>query len=763
MSTFMAARSHKISAEHLQRNAYVYVRQSSSWQVENNLESQRRQYRFADWATELGWSATQVVVLDEDQAKSGALAGTRSGCGKLVTAVAGEQVGIVLSLELSRLARNSPDWHQLLYLCRWTNTLLGDEHGIYNPADTNDRLLLGMRGQFNEIELETSIHRMVEARWCKAERGEYLTIPVAGYDIDDLGQMVMTSDTSVANAIHTVFEKFDELGSGRQVFVWWRDNQMKFPVRRMYPRGHPVVWAAPRYKMILDVLNHPVYAGVYVFGRSKTVCEIDPQDPRQIAVKKRRAREEHPRVLIRDHHQAYISYEKYLQNRERIRGNVQMKPSDGEARSGPAREGAALLQGLVRCGRCGRRMHVSYGGGRPSPKVKRILQYRCGRMRTDQAGQDCQLVGRRQIEKLVVDAFLEVIGPAGVEAALRAQEQIERERESVARHWGLQVEKAEYEAERAARQYDAAEPENRVVVRELERRWNQRLEELEAVRAQAEAARHKQRPLSEQELRRTRQLAHDLGAVWEAESTTDRDRKRLLRCIIEEVQVRGEEKSYEVRIVWKGGAMTELSCMRHRRGDHQWNRTPEETVELVTKLIEEFDDAQIARILNKQGRRTGAGVPFTKAGVIRLRFNHGIAAPQRQQASDPREGPFTADQAAAELGVAMCTIHRWLREGVLPGRQTTPGAPWRIVLTDELRRRLTGGDAPAGWVGLNEAARRLGLSQSQVAHLVNRAELPAVRTTVGKRTCWKIDVSQATCGRQDDLFDQMRNGKTKEA
>jgi excisionase family DNA binding protein len=363
------------------------------------------------------------------------------------------------------------------------------------------------------------------------------------------------------------------------------------------------------------------------------------------------------------------------------------------------------------------------------------------------------LVGGKRIEAAVVATFLEVTRTAGEEAASLADEQLRSEIAAAQRSWQLQIEKAEYEAARAERQYIAVEPENRTVARELERRWEQRLAELEAVRTRAAGALQPRRALSEEELLRVQELGRDLEQLWGAETTTTRDRKRLLRCLSEEVQLRPETKRYLVRIVWKGGAVTERQVVRFAAGG-QAHATPADTIELVRKLALEFDDAQIARILNRQGRRSGNDLAFTKGAVTSLRGKNRIPVATKPQARDEREGPFTLDQAARELDVAVGTVQTWLHEGLLVGQQTVPGAPWRIVLTDEVRRRLAGGDAPAGWVGLSEAARRLGLGKSTVAYLVKRGQLKAMRTKVGKRECWRIDVSSATCGRQSELFDK---------
>jgi DNA invertase Pin-like site-specific DNA recombinase len=747
--------SAKITADHLARLAYVYVRQSSPRQVQEHRESRRRQYELVEWALEQGWSREATVVIDEDQGKSSATAKTRTGFARLLAAVAGAQAGIVIALEVTRLARNSPDWHHLIYLCRFTGTLIADEHTVYDPALSCDRRVLGIRGQMGELELESSIERMVSARWHKAERGELITIPPPGYEVDELGELAMTGDEALAHAIGTVFEKFAELGSARQVFLWWQRQGLKYPVRRIELRSHPVVWLAPSYGMVLRTLHNPIYAGAYVFGKSETVRGLGGEDTQTIEVR-RIKRSEWP-VLIRDHHRAYISFEQFLENQARMHNNTLMRDIEqGESR-GPAREGPALLQGLAVCARCGRRMHMSYGGHRS----QRVYPYRCSGARSQRGGTDCQLVGGKRIDQMVVAVFLEATQPCAHEAAHQANAEARRQGERVRLYWTHQIEKAQYEAQRAERQYMAVEPENRVVARTLERRWNEQLEVLERVKREAEQALQAPTLLSDEELEKIYLLGADLSAVWAAPTTTHRDRKRLLRCLIEEVQLRTEEGYHGVRIVWKGGAVTEREVVRGKPGWAQ--RTAEDTVALVRELAQHFDDAQIARILNKQGRRSGLGNPFTQQSVTSLRGKHHIAKCAKAIAKDPLEGPFTADEAARELGVTMGTVHRWLREGILAGEQLTPGAPWRIVLTAEARQRLSGGEAPEGWVGLSEAARRLGLSKSHVAYLVKTGKLNAVQTTVGKRRCWRIDINSATCGKQEGLFDPMSNAHREEA
>jgi DNA invertase Pin-like site-specific DNA recombinase/uncharacterized protein YndB with AHSA1/START domain len=741
----------KIRPEHRGHLAYVYIRQSSLRQVENNRESTRMQYQVALWLEEVGWPKERIVVIDEDLGKSGATPHTRSGFADLVAAVATGDVGIVAGTEVSRLARNSPEWANLMFLCRFTNTLIADETGVYDPTRSSDRLILGIRGQIAEIELETSIHRMTEARHNKARRGELVGIVPAGYERDELGRLVITSDQAVSNAIRNVFSKFDELGSARQVYAWWKSQGLQFPVRRKELRTHPVVWVVARYSMFGRVLRHPIFAGVYVYGAVETTREVAQRgsQPRLLV---RRIKRKVPAVLIKEHHEGYISFEKFMANQERLRGNRTMeRHQSDESSQGPVREGRALLQGLARCGYCGRRMFVAYGGRRPNWK-RGSLQYLCMAESREDRGTYCQYAAGTRIDQAVVALFLEATAPAGIEAAIEAESQARSAAATIEQTWRLQIEKAEYEAQRAQRQYQAVEPENRVVARELERRWNACLVDLEKTRAQAQERVETLRPLTEAEVAKARGLGDQLGEVWRAATTTDHDRKRLLRCLIEEVQLRTEEKKYQVRVIWKGGKVTDREIPRLPKGAER--ATPEETVTLVGRLAAEFDDTQVARILNKQKRRSALGRSFTQEAVRCIRRAHDIPKCPPKVARDPREGPFTADEAAAELGVSMSTVHRWLREGVLAGAQATLGAPWRILLSEETRTRLSAGDAPKDWVGLTEAARRLGLSKPRVVYLVKTGKLKAARTKVGSRQCWRIDVSSTDLGRQVGLFDQ---------
>jgi len=747
MNTTMSDPTGKVGPKHQCRQVWIYVRQSTMFQVENHTESRRRQYALVERARAMGWSENQVVVVDDDQGVSGSTPDDRAGFRRMMSAVGRGEVGLVMGVEISRFARNSPDWYLLMYLCRFTDTLIADEQSVYDPGVNTDRLVLGLRGQMSEAEVDTMVQRMATARRNKAERGELVGILPAGYELDELGRIVLASDERVATTIRAVFTKLDELGSIRAVAMWMRDRSMLYPVRRKEQRGHPVVWVDPTPARVRRTVKHPIYAGAYVFGRTESIRVVEEGADERPRVKVRqRVRKEWP-VLLREHHEGYISYEEH----ERIMNRLAERSATrahGQEHRGAEREGPALLQGLVRCGQCGRSMYVQYGGRRGGASPRRTITYVC---RGNEGRGMCQSAGGRRIDEFVEREFFAATRPAGIDAIAYAEEAARKEAKQMQASWKLRVEHTEYEARLAQRRYEAVDPDNRVVARELERRWNDRLVELEDIRTRAKASDKTHPALTVDEIDRARRLGADLERLWDEPTTTPVDKKRMLRTVIEEVQVRTAEEEIKLRVVWKGGACTDLELQRHpARPVHA---TPEDTVEMIRKLALELGDAQIARVLSKQGRRGLMGRPYSQEAVRCLRRKNSIARYESPAARDPHEGPFTADEAAVELGVTSSTVHRWLRDGVLPGKQVAAGAPWRIVLTDALRHRLAGGDAPEGWVGLGAAAKRLGLTRSHVAYLVKTGKLPAVRTQVGKRKCWRIDVSGVEGTVQSTLFD----------
>ncbi|MBV9796530.1 MAG: recombinase family protein [Solirubrobacterales bacterium] len=725
----------KITEQHRHRRAIVYVRQSSPGQVQNNHESRALQYALRNRAIELGWPVESVAVVDEDLARSASSTNGRLGFKDLVAEVGLGRVGLILGIEVSRLARNNADWYQLLDLCPLTGTLVADSDGIYCPGNFNDRMLLGLKGTLAEAELHLIRARLDGGLRHKAARGELeLSLPV-GLDRDEDGRIVLSADEQVRHAIGRVFELWRRLGSARQVVICLRDEGQRLPRRTVGERR--VRWMPASYGAVHAFLINPAYAGAFVFGRTAQRRQLDEQG------RVRRRTVELPierwSVCLPEHHPGYVSWQEYLATRERLRRNV--RPS-GEG-GGAVREGQALLQGILRCGRCGRRMQVAYSG-----RAGRSPRYACVRaFHHHGAERACQSLGGQRLDDAVSAAFLEAVTPAGVRACAEAVGELERQHEERLRGQRLAVERAEFEARRAQRQFDACEPENRLVARTLERAWEQALSRLEGERRKlADLEARRPEPLTQGERQALARLARDLPKLWSAATTTPRDRKELLRTLVSEVVVTIKQppRRGEVEIIWEGGACTELQVPLIRRGGER-RRTSENTVALIRRLAAHTADQQIAAILNKQGRRTGTGLPFNQPRVKHVRQQHGIpAAPP----ADPDSGLVTIEQAAAELGVSNATVYRWLHAGLLPGEQTTPHAPWRIRLTHELRSRFVP-DVPDGYLPLDQAAKALGCARQTVLHKVQRGELDAVQVVSGRRKGLRIKVTGPTVG----LFD----------
>ena len=723
----------KVTEQHRRRRAVVYVRQSTLHQVERNVESSARQYALRERAIELGWPAESVLVVDEDTGRSGASMEGRIGFKELVAEVGLGHVGLVLALEVSRFARSSADWHQLLDLCALTGTLIADADGMYSPADFNDRLLLGLKGTMSEAELHLIRARLDGGLRNKAERGELrLALPV-GLDRDEEERIVLCSDEQVRHAIERVFTLWRRVGSARQVVMELIDEDQKLPRRTVGQRR--IRWARPSYGAVHDFLTNPAYAGAFVFGRKRREKTVD-RDGR-VRVRDVEVPLEEWSVCLPEHHPGYVTWNDYLQTRERLRANVRPRGEGG----GAAREGGALLQGLVRCGQCGRRMQVGYAG--TGGKVRRYLCVRGHVLHhTDTS---CQSLGGGRLEKAVVDAFLEAVTPAGVAATAGAIRELEDQHEQLLAGQRLALERAEYESERAERQFDACEPENRLVARTLERKLEDTLAQVERERGKLIALEQaRPEPLTDSERVALAGIARDLPRLWAAATTSDRDRKLLLRTLIHEivVTVNAPHRQATAEIWWEGGARTEATVKLNARGPDRY-RLEEDTVELIRRLAEHHPDEQIAAILNRQGRRTGKDLPFTRPRVQAARFRAGIpAAPP----PDPSSDLVTIQQAAAELGVTVFTIRRWLQQGLLPGEQITPNAPWRIRLTDEVRARFVP-DVPDGFVALNDAAKLLGCARQTVLHKVQRGELRAIQVTNGRRKGLRIEVPAGSLDR----------------
>ncbi len=722
----------KVTEQHRRLRAIVYVRQSSPGQVQANHESRALQYALRDRAVELGWPAETVSVVDDDLARSGSSTDGRLGFKELVAEVGLGRVGLILGTEVSRLARNNADWYQLLDLCTLTGTLVADSDGIYCPGNFNDRMLLGLKGTLAEAELHLIRARLDGGLRNKAARGELeLSLPV-GLDRGEDGRIALAADEQVRHAIGRVFELWRRLGSCRQVVICLRDQGQRLPRRTVGQRR--VRWMPASYGAVHAFLTNPAYAGAFVFGRTSQRRELDEQG------RMRRRTVEVPieqwSVCLPEHHPGYVSWQEYLATRERLRRNMRACGEGG----GAAREGLALLQGILRCGRCGRRMQIAYSG-----REGRSPRYVCVRaFHHHGAEHACQSLGGLRLDSAVAAAFLDAVTPAGVRACTEAVGELERQHEERLRGHRLAVERAEFEAGRAQRQFDACEPENRLVARTLERAWEQALSQLEAERRKlAELETRRPEPLTQAERQALTRLAQDLPRLWNAPTTTPRDRKELLRTLVSEVVVtiNQEPRRAEVEIIWEGGVRSQLQVPLIRRGAER-NRTNEDTIELIRRLAAHTADQQIAAILNKQGRQTGTGLPFNQSRVKYVRQQHRIpAAPP----PDPDGGLVTIEQAANQLGVSNATVYRWLQAGLLPGEQTTPHAPWRIRLTNELRARFVP-EVPDGYLPLDEAAKRLGCARQTVLHKVQRGELDAVQVVNGRRKGLRIKVTGPDAG-----------------
>ena len=625
------------------------IRQSTLDQVQHNLESQRRQYALADRARSLGWK--EVSVIDDDLGRSGGGA-HRPGFERLLAVLCEGGVGAVLCIEASRLARNGRDWHTLLEFCRLVDTLIIDEDGVYDARQTNDRLLLGMKGTLSEMELSTLRQRSYEALMQKARRGELLSTVPVGYVRTSDDRVEMDPDRRARKAVELVFRKFRQFGSIRQVLMWLRQEAIELPAIVYSAHGRAVLWKLPVYNVVHHILTNPIYGGAYVFGRTKTITRIEQGRKRSVAGF--RLPQDQWQILIPHHHEGYIDWDEYQANQRQILHNAAMK---GSMVRGPARNGGALLAGLVRCGHCGRKFHVTYGG------VYGIcLRYACQGAMINHGTGRCISFGGLTAERLVAQELLRRLEPLGVQAALEAiDRQIRSNDERVAQK-ELALEQARFEVKRARRQYDAVDPDNRLVAAELEGRWNEALkhhnvleEELRALRAS------RPEDLSDSTRRTLLQLGEDLPALWQHPSSSQQLKKRIVRTLLNEIVVRREGDKICMALHWQGGDHTELEFMKNKLGHHRY-RTPDNVVQLIRELARVLPDHGIVSTLNRLGLRTGRGHTWTEGRLRIFRHDH---------------------------------VRRLISSKVLAAHQACKGAPWIIKRIDvEKLAAATSTDGP---------------------------------------------------------------------
>ncbi|MGH9445432.1 MAG: recombinase family protein [Terriglobia bacterium] len=669
----------KLTVDRVRRRAIVYIRQSSPDQVLHHQESTRRQYSLVDQAHALGFE--NVVVIDEDLGRTGSGLVERPGFQRLVAEVCSGEVGAVLCIEASRLARNGRDWHYLIEMCGMVNAVVIDPDGVYDPNLTNDRLLLGLKGTMSEFELSLLRQRSLEARRQKARRGEMqFPLPV-GFRWSANGPIEKDPDQRVQQAIELAFRKMTERGSVRQVLIWFRQQHLGLPVSCREGGESAVVWKAPVYRHLWVMLTHPLYAGAYAYGRRDVRVEIVEGRARK-SKGHMKPRSEWT-VLIRDHHPGYISWEQYERNQAMIAANAHMK-SDGQPKAG--RGGRSLLCGLLRCRRCGHMLHTRYScrGGAILPR------YECTDRHRYYGEARCIAFGGLWVDEAVAKEVLQAIGGNGVEAALEAAEQMRQRRQELRKAMELEAEQARYEARLAERRYEAVDPDQRLVAAELEARWNAALQKVRAAEQRlekfdlgAEGA-----VLPDKELLLS--LAQDLPAIWNSPSTDLRLKQRIVRILIEEIVADVEEEKRELVLLihWAGGRHSELRVKKRKAGQHRWC-TSLEAVEIVRQMAGKFTDELIAATLNRLELRTGVGNSWTKDRVYSLRHHH------RLPGFDPNhpQSEVTLDEAAERLQVSPGSVRRMVSEKILPARQVVPYAPWEIPVaaldSDTVRQAVT--------------------------------------------------------------------------
>jgi DNA invertase Pin-like site-specific DNA recombinase len=727
-----------ITAVQRARRAIVYIRQSTERQVLENKESQRRQRDLVERVVDLGWPREQVVQIDEDQGKSGASTQERSGFRQMIAEAALGGVGIIIALEASRVSRSNHDWYHLLDICAVTGTLIADAEGIYDPRSHNDRLLLGLKATMSETELHTLKQRLVEAVRSKAARGEFRCRLPAGLEWDLADRIVKSPDEQVQSAIARVFERFDQLGVVHRVHCSLVDDGFQVPL--LAGRGSTLKWIVPTYACLLRLLRNPFYAGAYAFGRRQVEQVLDDN---QRPVKRTRELKDPAQwhTLIKDHHDGYISWEAYERNLLRIDAN-----RNGERRLGAPREGTALLQGLVLCGICGRRMQLNY-----SSRTK-LQRYICRAGQRQVGGRACQDFGGRRLEQRVAQLLLEALEPLGVEAMIEAASLHVDAGKKASAHWHQQLDRARYEVDLAKRQHNAVDPDNRLVARELERRYEQALASFDRVEAEAgQKIQAMERPLDAAEQAQLRGYAKDLPSLWQASSMRVQDKKRICRALIEHVVVTSPKtsKMMTADVHWISGEVSRIELERGHRGA-SCHVAEVELIELIRTLASELSDAQVARVLNTRGIVTPKGLTFTGNRVAVTRGNHGIACGPR--VAKKGADIYSPDEAGKILGVNATTVIRWVEDGLLKGEQVATSAPWRVQVTEDDMRRLKATDAPPGWLTLKAAAIALRVSQPTVLQKLNSGKLEAVRVQVGRRSSWRIRVPPDLYDSQPTLF-----------
>lgn len=674
--SFNQTNSPKVLSSHLEKLAIVYVRQSSPTQVLEHRESTERQYAFADQAVVFGWPRERVLIIDEDQGKSGRTTENRSGFQRLITEVTMGHVGMVLGLEMSRLARSSKDWHAFFEMCAVFGTLIADADGVYDGNDPNDRLLLGLKGIMSEMELHIMQNRLERGRDNKAQRGElFFSVPV-GYVILPTGEVDFDPDEQAREVIRLVFDKFDELGTLYGLFHWLLRHDIELPIRpKSGAKKGQLDWRRPSICTLANILAHPIYAGAYSFGRQSS----DPKHKLSRTKYRPRVPMEQWKVLIKDRLPAYITWERYLQNRERIKQNRNQFDCQGAPRSG-----VTLLAGLLVCGNCGRRMRTLY-------HTHGKAQYDCNHRELTGRDPRCSGLAARAVDDLVAQQVLRALEPAAIELSRQAQTDIEQERKRLEKHWQQRRQQARYDTELAERRYQAVDPENRLVAGTLEKRWEELLVQEKQLEEEYDRfLRQSPTSLSSEELVRIHALSSDIPALWNGAGTTNVDRKQIVRCLVERVtvQVNPDSEVTGVTIDWAGGYESQHEIVRPvRRYEHL--RDLETLLDRTQELRASGQTiGQIAEQLNKEGFHTPTGRgPIKGPMVNKLLQRRGTITNERANDGLLGEHEWWLSDLADELQTTRSKLQEWALRGWVQGRKTPAQRCWVLWAdNDELRR-----------------------------------------------------------------------------
>jgi excisionase family DNA binding protein len=669
----------KIQIHHREKMAYVYLRQSTMAQVYHHQESTQRQYALQDRALELGWPPDQIRVLDADLGQSGTQMNNRQDFKTLVADVSLEKVGAVFALEASRLSRSCSDWHRLLEICSLTGTLIVDADGCYDPADFNDQLLLGLKGTMSQAELHFIRARLQGGKRNKAQRGELrFPLPVGLVYGDEPGSILLDPDIEVQNAVRLVFAIFRQTGSAYGVVAHFAERNLSFP-RRAYGGvwNGKLIWGKLTHGRVIGVLGNPSYAGAYVFGRYRGVKSISTDG--QVQAKVQRQPMDSWLVLIQQHHPGYISWDDYLENQQMLEQNQTNTPE--QCSSGAAREGRALLQGLLLCAHCGRKLSPRYTGNGGIYPV-----YECTRRKEDaRYSAECVTIQADLVDQALSDRILEILRPEQVEIALRAVKELERRGQAVDQQWRMRIERLEYQAQLAQRRYEEVDPSNRLVAGTLERRWNDALVELKTAQEELHRSRQEQGlELTEEQKAQLRALAEDLPKLWKSQTTSAQDRKRMLRLLINDITVdkRRAERKVVLHIRWQGGAVEELSVDIPLAAPDRV-RYPEALVNRVRSLAVTLTDAQITSALDQEGLLSAKGKRFTPSIVKWMRYRYDIPTPALKALDE-----LTVEEVADRFGVRPGVVYYWIQRGHLPARRVQDGSPYWISLDAEKEAQL---------------------------------------------------------------------------